>query len=62
MNHNPIDDLLEDLKFSDIEKEGFWKFLKYAKTCQETGNNKQLKSQLEQVVKEVVSKTDSYED
>lgn len=62
MNQNPIDDVLEDLKFSDIEKEGFWKFLKYAKTCQETGNNKQLKSQLEQVVKEVVSKTDSYED
>ncbi len=62
MNQNPIDDVLKDLKFSDAEKEGFWKFLKYAKTCQETGNNKQLKSQLEQVVKEVVSKTESYED
>ena len=46
MNQNPIEDVLD-----------FWKFLNYAKTCQETGNNKQLKSQLEEVVREIVSKS-----
>ena len=57
MKQNPIEDVLDELQFTDVQKEGFWKFLNYAKTCQETGNNKQLKSQLEEVVKEVVSKS-----
>ncbi len=57
MKQNPIEDVLEELHFTDVQKEGFWKFLNYAKTCQETGNNKQLKSQLEMVVKEVVAKS-----
>ena len=57
MNQNPIEDVLDELQFTDVQKEGFWKFLNYAKTCQETGNNKQLKSQLEEVVREIVSKS-----
>lgn len=56
MTQNPIEDVLKELKFTEAEKNGFMKFLKYAKTCQETGNNKQLKSQLEQIVREVASK------
>ena len=56
MNQNPIEDVLEELRFTEAQKEGFWKFLKYAKICQETGNNKQLKSQLEEVVRNVVDK------
>lgn len=51
MNQNPIDEILRELQFTDAEKQGFMKFLRYAKTCQETGNNKQLKSQLEQIVR-----------
>jgi hypothetical protein len=62
MNQNPIDDVLEELQFTEVQKKGFWKFLNYAKTCQETGNNKQLKSQLEEVVRSVVDKELSYED
>ena len=54
MNQNPIEDVLEELHFTEAQKEGFWKFLNYAKTCQETGNNKQLKSQLEEIVRSVV--------
>lgn len=57
MTQNPIDEVLEELNFTKTEKEGFMKFLSYAQTCQETGNNKQLKSQLEEVVKGIVSKT-----
>ncbi len=57
MKQNPIDEVLEELRFTEVQKKGFWKFLNYAKTCQETGNNKQLKSQLEQVVGEIVSKS-----
>ena len=57
MNQNPIEDVLEELQFTEVQKEGFWKFLNYAKTCQETGNNKQLKSQLEEVEREIVSKS-----
>ena len=57
MNQNPIEDVLDELQFTEVQKKGFWKFLNYAKTCQETGNNKQLKLQLEQVVKEIVSKS-----
>lgn len=56
MNQNPIEEVLEELHFTEAQKEGFWKFLKYAKACQETGNNKQLKSQLEEVVRSVVDK------
>ena len=56
MNQNPIEDILEELHFTDVQKEGFWRFLNYAKTCQETGNIKQLKSQLEEVVKSIVVK------
>ncbi|MCR5644887.1 MAG: hypothetical protein K6F96_00650 [Bacteroidales bacterium] len=55
-NQNPIDDVLDELDFSEAQKDGFWSFLNYAKTCQETGNNRQLKSQLEEVVKGVVDK------
>ncbi len=57
MNQNPIEDVLEELSFTEAQKDGFWKFLNYAKTCQETGNNKQLKSLLEEIVKEIVSKS-----
>ena len=57
MNQNPIEDVLDELLFTEVQKEGFWKFLNYVKTCQETGNNKQLKSQLEEVVREIVSKS-----
>ncbi len=57
MNQNPIDDVLRELQFTDAEKQGFMKFLRYAKTCQETGNNKQLKSQLEQIVREIAGKS-----
>lgn len=56
MKQNPFDDVLEELQFTDTEKEGFMKFLKYAKICQETGNNQQLKSYLEQVITEIVKK------
>ena len=54
MMKNPIDEVLEELQCTESQKKGFWKFLKYAKTCQETGNNKQLKNQLEEVVKDIV--------
>ena len=53
MKQNPIEDVLEELHFTETQKNGFWKFLNYAKTCQETGNNRQLKSQLGQIVKEL---------
>lgn len=56
MMQNPIEDVLKELNFTEAEKKGFMKFLNYSKTCQETGNNKQLKSQLEQIVREVASK------
>jgi hypothetical protein len=56
MNQNPIEDVLNELQFTEAEKKGFMKFLGYAKTCQETGNNQQLKSQLEQVVTDIVNK------
>lgn len=56
MNQNPIEEVLKELQFTEAEKKGFMKFLSYAKTCQETGNNQQLKSQLEQVVTEIVNK------
>ena len=56
MKQNPIEDVLDELQFTEAEKKGFMKFLSYAKTCQETGNNQQLKSQLEQVVTEIVNK------
>ena len=36
MNQNPIEDVLEELHFTEAQKEGFWQFLNYAKTCQET--------------------------
>lgn len=56
MKQNPIEDVLKELNFTEAQKEGFLKFLRYAKTCQETGNNKQLKSQLEQIVRGITSK------
>jgi hypothetical protein len=56
MNQNPIEDVLDELQFTETEKNGFMKFLSYAKTCQETGNNQQLKSHLEQVVTDIVNK------
>ena len=56
MNQNPIEDVLNELQFTEAEKKGFMKFLNYAKTCQETGNNQQLKSQLEQVVTDIINK------
>jgi hypothetical protein len=57
MNQNPIEDVLDELKFTKVEREGFLKFLNYAKTCQETGNNNELKSQLEEIVKDIASKS-----
>lgn len=56
MKQNPIEDVLNELQFTEAERKGFMKFLGYAKTCQETGNNQQLKSQLEQVVTDIVNK------
>ena len=54
MNQNPIEDVLYELNFTEVQKDGFLQFLNYAKTCQETGNNKQLKSRLDEIVKEIV--------
>lgn len=56
MKQNPIEDILEELKFSDAEKKGFMRFLSYAKTCQESGDNQLLKLQLENIIAEVVEK------
>lgn len=56
MKQNPIEDILEELQFSDAEKDGFMRFLSYAKTCQESGDNQLLKSQLENIIAEVVEK------
>lgn len=56
MNQNPIEGVLEELHFTEAQKEGFWKFLNYAKICQETGNNRQLKSRLEEIVKSVAGR------
>ena len=56
MNQNPIEDVLRELQFSEAERIGFMKFLKSAKTCQETGVNQNLKSQLEQFVTEIINK------
>ena len=62
MNQNPIEAVLDELQFTEAERSGFLKFLGLAKTCQETGNNQQLKSQLEQIVTDIVNKKKSYED
>lgn len=56
MKQNPIEDVLEELKFTKEEKRGFMKFLSYAKTCQETGNNQQLKQYLQNILTDVVEK------
>lgn len=56
MKQNPIEDVLDELNFTKSQKEGFWKFLNYAKTCQETGNNSLLKSQLEEIVRKISAK------
>lgn len=53
---NPIEDVLDELNFTRSQKDGFWKFLNYAKTCQETGNNSLLKSQLEEIVRKISAK------
>lgn len=53
MKNDAINDVLHELRFSDNQKKGFLRFLRYAKTCQETGNNKQLKPQLLEIVKEI---------
>lgn len=57
MNQNPIEDVLDELHFTNAQKDGFWKFINYAKTCQEESNNKQLKSHLEVIIKELSSKS-----
>lgn len=57
MNQNPIDKVLDELRLTDSQREGFWEFIKYAKTCQETNNNKALKNQLNEVIKKVTSKS-----
>lgn len=62
MEQNPIEDILNELHFTEVQKKGFWRFLNYAKTCQETGSNKQLKSQLEEVVREIVQNSACHED
>ena len=62
MEQNPIEDILNELHFTKVQKEGFWRFLNYAKICQETGSNKQLKSQLEEVVREIVQNSACHED
>ena len=51
MKNDAINDVLHELRFSDDQKKGFLKFLRYAKTCQETGNNKQLKPHENQLYK-----------
>lgn len=56
MNQNPIEDVLKELDFTKAERDGFMKFINYAKTCQETGNNQQLKQELEDIITEVVEK------
>lgn len=56
MKQNPIEDVLEELKFTKEEKDGFMKFLSHAKTCQETGNNQQLKQYLENIIAKVVER------
>ena len=56
MKNNTIEEVLDELRFTDIQKDGFWMFIRYAKTCQETGNNKQLKSRLSEIVKEIIHK------
>ena len=53
MNQNPIESVLDELQFTKAQKEGFWDFLKYAKVCQETGNNKLLKATLEEIIKKI---------
>ena len=53
MNNDAINYVLQELKFSDGQKNGFLEFLKYAKTCQATGNNKQLKPKLLEIIKEI---------
>lgn len=55
MKQNPIDEVLKELQFTESEKKGFWEFLMYAKSCQETGNNANLKSYLETLVKNITS-------
>ena len=55
MKKNPIDEVLKELQFTESEKKGFWEFLMYAKDCQETGNNANLKSYLETLVKNITS-------
>ena len=56
MKQNPIEEVLEELMFTKEERNGFLKFLSYAKTCQETGNNQQLKQYLQNILTDVVKK------
>ena len=53
MTNDPIEEVLRELNFTPAQKELFVKFLRYAKTCQETGNIKQLKPALEEIIKEI---------
>ena len=54
MKQNPIEDVMNELLFTEAERKGFMKFLTCAKTCQETGNNNDLKQNLEQLIADVV--------
>lgn len=55
---NPIEEVLKELQFTDVQKEGFIKFLRHANTCLENGESiKQVKQHLDEVVKTVVAKS-----
>lgn len=54
MKENPIESILEELDFTPVEKDAMIKIIKYARTCQETGEDT-LKGFVDHKIEEVIS-------
>lgn len=54
MKENPIESILEELDFTPVEKDAMIKIIKYARTCQETGEDT-LKGFIDHKIEEVIS-------
>lgn len=54
MTKQQIDDLLNDMDFTDQENEAFIRILEYAKDCQQINSSDNLKSFIDQQINNVV--------
>lgn len=54
MKENPIEPILDELDFSPVEKDAMMKIIKYARICQETGEDT-LKGFIDQKIEEVIN-------